>query len=237
MLWPARGSRGRHMDPCVRPPGPRPGTTSVASVGSPPTVASTSTTRRASSGEPPPVIREAKLIRNVPGLPVGGQARWDKGLVDLELTISSRGVVEDALRSPRYAPDMFEKSAVAAVRKVEIRSALRRWVALRTRGSAPGSSGRASKAPPSLSPTQWVSSSATMFGQCCGAWPYPSASIRSFVTYSGHSLRLSAARDTPCDLPNRNDQSCVTAAFLLVDVALPNKPFTSRRITAGTRGD
>jgi protein TonB len=81
-------------------------------------VASTSATRRAPSGEPPPVVREAKLIRRVvPDYPSAAKHDGIEGSVDLEVTISSRGVVEDVSVVNATPPDMFEKSAMAAVRK------------------------------------------------------------------------------------------------------------------------
>jgi|KBSSwiStaDraftv2_1062776.scaffolds.fasta_scaffold04557_7 TonB family protein len=80
--------------------------------------ASTSAIRRASSGEPPPVVREAKLIRNViPDYPSAAKRDGIKGFVDLDVRISSRGVVEDVSVLRATPPDVFEKSAVAAVRK------------------------------------------------------------------------------------------------------------------------
>jgi protein TonB len=81
-------------------------------------VASTSATRRASSGEPPPVVREAKLIHRVaPDYPSAAKRDGIAGSVDLEVTISSSGVVEDVSVVSATPLDMFEKSAVAAVRK------------------------------------------------------------------------------------------------------------------------
>jgi protein TonB len=81
-------------------------------------VASTSATRRASSGEPPPVIREARLARRVtPDYPSAAKRDGIEGSVDLEVAISSQGVVEDVSVVNATPPDMFEKSAVAAVRK------------------------------------------------------------------------------------------------------------------------
>ena len=81
-------------------------------------VASSSVARRASSGEPPPVVQEAKLIRRVvPDYPSAAKRDGTKGSVDLEVTVSSRGVVEAVAVVAATPPDMFEKSAVAAVRK------------------------------------------------------------------------------------------------------------------------
>jgi protein TonB len=115
------------------PMGSAPATTSVATAESAPTttsapadaappapakVTSTSATRRASSGEPPPVVREAKLIRRVvPDYPSAAKRDGIQGSVDLEVTVSSGGVVEDVSVVRAIPPDMFEKSAVAAVRK------------------------------------------------------------------------------------------------------------------------
>jgi TonB family protein len=80
--------------------------------------ASTSATRRPSSGEPPPVIQEPKVIRRVvPDYPSAAKRDGIAGSVDLEVTVSSRGIVEDVTVIRATPPDMFEKSAVAAVRK------------------------------------------------------------------------------------------------------------------------
>jgi protein TonB len=64
------------------------------------------------------VVQEAKLIRRVvPDYPSAAKRDGIEGTVDLEVTISSRGVVEDVSVVNATPPDMFEKSAVAAVRK------------------------------------------------------------------------------------------------------------------------
>ena len=64
------------------------------------------------------MVQEAKLIRRViPDYPSTAKRDGTKGSVDLEVTISSRGVVEDVSVIAATPPDMFEKSAVAAVRK------------------------------------------------------------------------------------------------------------------------
>jgi periplasmic protein TonB len=64
------------------------------------------------------VIREAKLIRRVPpDYPSAAKRDGIEGSVDLEVAISSQGVVEDVSVVNATPPDMFEKSAVAAVRK------------------------------------------------------------------------------------------------------------------------
>jgi len=64
------------------------------------------------------VIREAKLIRRItPDYPSAAKRDGIEGSVDLDVTVSSRGVVEDVSVVQATPPDMFEKSAVAAVRK------------------------------------------------------------------------------------------------------------------------
>jgi protein TonB len=64
------------------------------------------------------VIREAKLIHSVPpDYPSAAKRDGIEGSVDLDVTVSSRGVVEDVSVLHATPPDMFEKSAVAAVRK------------------------------------------------------------------------------------------------------------------------
>ncbi len=64
------------------------------------------------------MIREAKLIRRItPDYPSAAKRDGIEGSVDLDVTVSSRGVVEDVSVVQATPPDMFEKSAVAAVRK------------------------------------------------------------------------------------------------------------------------
>jgi protein TonB len=64
------------------------------------------------------VVQEAKLIRRVnPDYPSAAKRDGMEGSVDLEVSISPRGVVEDISVVHATPPDMFEKSAVAAVRK------------------------------------------------------------------------------------------------------------------------
>jgi protein TonB len=64
------------------------------------------------------VVREAKLVRRVvPDYPSAAKRDGIEGSVDLELTISSRGDIEDVSVVNASPPDMFERSAVAAVRK------------------------------------------------------------------------------------------------------------------------
>ena len=69
-------------------------------------------------GEPPPVIREAKLIRRVtPHYPLAAMRDGLVGSVDLEVTVSPRGVVKDAAVVRGTPPHVFDKSALAAVRR------------------------------------------------------------------------------------------------------------------------
>jgi protein TonB len=64
------------------------------------------------------VIQEARLIRRVPpDYPSAAKRDGTAGSVDLEVTISSQGVVEGVSVINATPPDMFEKSALAAVRK------------------------------------------------------------------------------------------------------------------------
>jgi periplasmic protein TonB len=89
----------------------QPSSTSQSSSGS-------SAARRAPSGEPPPVVREARLIHRVePDYPSAAKRDGVQGSVDLEVTVSARGVVEDVSVVKATPPDVFDKSAVAAVRK------------------------------------------------------------------------------------------------------------------------
>jgi protein TonB len=70
------------------------------------------------SGEPPPVIREAKLVRRVnPDYPSAAKKEGIVGSVDLQLTVSQQGVVKDAKVVNSTPPDVFDKAALAAVRK------------------------------------------------------------------------------------------------------------------------
>jgi protein TonB len=100
---------------------PTPPSTAAPEPTAPPVEVQASTppaTRRASPGEPPPVIQEAKLIRRViPDYPSAAKRDGIEGSVDLEVTVSARGVVEDVSVAHATPPDMFEKSALAAVRK------------------------------------------------------------------------------------------------------------------------
>jgi TonB family protein len=98
------------------------GGSSATGSGAPATSAPTSSQSSASShrgsGEPPPVIQEAKLIRRVnPDYPSAAKKEGIAGSVDLEVTVSTQGVVEDVSIVQATPPDMFDKSALAAVRK------------------------------------------------------------------------------------------------------------------------
>ena len=64
------------------------------------------------------MIQEAKLIRRVnPDYPSAAKKDGITGSVDLDVTVSSHGVVEAVSVIQATPPDMFEKSALAAVRK------------------------------------------------------------------------------------------------------------------------
>ena len=76
-----------------------------------------SPTHRA-AGEPPPVIQEARLIRRVtPDYPSAAKKEGIAGSVDLDVTVSAQGVVQDVSVVQASPPELFEKSALAAVRK------------------------------------------------------------------------------------------------------------------------
>lgn len=78
----------------------------------------TASTRRASSSEPPPVVREAKLIRRVnPDYPSAARRDGIQGSVDLDVTVSPTGAVEDVAVSQSTPRQLFDKAAIAAVRK------------------------------------------------------------------------------------------------------------------------
>ncbi|MBS0416727.1 MAG: TonB family protein [Proteobacteria bacterium] len=75
-------------------------------------------TARRGSGEPPPVVQEAKLIRRVnPDYPSAAKKDRTIGSVDLDVTVSPEGVVENVSVLQATPPDVFDKAAVAAVRK------------------------------------------------------------------------------------------------------------------------
>ena len=64
------------------------------------------------------MIQEAKLIRRVnPDYPSAAKKDGIAGSVDLDVTVSTQGVVEDVSVVQGTPPGMFEKSAVAAIRK------------------------------------------------------------------------------------------------------------------------
>lgn len=64
------------------------------------------------------MVQEAKLIRRVnPDYPSAAKKDGIAGSVDLEVTVSAQGVVENVSVIQATPPDMFDKSAVAAVRK------------------------------------------------------------------------------------------------------------------------
>jgi protein TonB len=64
------------------------------------------------------VIQEAKLIRRInPDYPSAAKKDGIAGSVDLDVTVSAQGVVQDVSVVQASPPDMFEKSALAAVRK------------------------------------------------------------------------------------------------------------------------
>ena len=64
------------------------------------------------------MIQEAKLIRRVnPDYPSAAKKDGIAGSVDLDVTVSTQGVVEDVSVVQGNPPGLFEKSAVAAIRK------------------------------------------------------------------------------------------------------------------------
>jgi len=89
-----------------------------AAAQAPHTPATTAPSTRRGSAEPPPVIQEAKLIRRVnPDYPSAAKKDGIAGSVDLEITVSAQGAVENVSVIQATPPDMFNKSAIAAVRK------------------------------------------------------------------------------------------------------------------------
>jgi TonB family protein len=95
-------------------PGSGGGTASAGSTPSP----TSSSTRGASSDEPPPVVREAKLVRRVnPDYPSAAKKEGITGFVDLQVTVSQDGLVKDATVLNSNPPDVFDKAALAAVRR------------------------------------------------------------------------------------------------------------------------
>ena len=64
------------------------------------------------------MVQEAKLIRRInPDYPSAAKKDGISGWVDLEVTVSTQGVVENVSVIRATPPDMFDKSAVAAVKK------------------------------------------------------------------------------------------------------------------------
>jgi TonB family protein len=79
---------------------------------------SAATPRHASADDPPPVVREAKLIRRVdPEYPSAARHDAVAGSVDLAVVVSDGGIVRDVSVVRADPPGVFDKSAIAAVRK------------------------------------------------------------------------------------------------------------------------
>lgn len=88
-------------------------TASVASAGS-----TASATPPQSPDELPPVIREPKLIRRVNAqYPTAAKRDGIEGSVDLDVTVSKQGSVEDVAVAHSDPPGVFDKAALAAVRR------------------------------------------------------------------------------------------------------------------------
>jgi protein TonB len=84
----------------------------------PPQPSGSSSTRRLNSDEPPPVVQEAKVIRRVnPDYPSAAKKEGIEGFVDLQIAVSQKGVVTDATVVTSNPPEVFDKAALAAVRK------------------------------------------------------------------------------------------------------------------------
>jgi periplasmic protein TonB len=77
-----------------------------------------SSARHANSDEPPPVVQEAKLIRRVnPDYPSTAKKEGISGFVDLQVRVSQQGIVKDVTVVTSSPPEVFDKAALAAVRK------------------------------------------------------------------------------------------------------------------------
>jgi TonB family protein len=64
------------------------------------------------------VIREAKLIRRVtPDYPSAARRDGIEGSVDLDVTVSAQGTVKEVSVAHAEPADVFDKAALAAVRK------------------------------------------------------------------------------------------------------------------------
>ena len=88
-------------------------TASVASAGSP-----ASATPPQSPDELPAVIREPKLIRRVNAqYPAAAKRDGIEGSVELDVTVSKQGSVENVAVAHSDPPDVFDKAALAAVRR------------------------------------------------------------------------------------------------------------------------
>ncbi len=83
-----------------------------------PAPAVVATPKPRSSDEPPPVVREAKLLRRVdPEYPSAARRDGVTGSVDLDVTVTDKGVVRAVSVVRGDPPGLFDKSAIAAVRK------------------------------------------------------------------------------------------------------------------------
>ena len=64
------------------------------------------------------MFQEARLTRRVnPDYPSAAKKEGIAGSVDLDVTVSAQGVVQDVSVVQASPPELFEKSALAAVRK------------------------------------------------------------------------------------------------------------------------
>jgi TonB family protein len=100
--------------PASATPAPAPAPTPVARAPAP----AAATPARTNSDEPPSVIQEARLIRRVtPDYPSAARRDGIEGSVDLDVTVSAQGLVKEVSVAHAEPADVFDKAALAAVRK------------------------------------------------------------------------------------------------------------------------
>ncbi|MGH8138762.1 MAG: TonB family protein [Steroidobacteraceae bacterium] len=99
-------------------PTPAVSTSGAPASGAPSGSSVPSATPAVSSDEPPPVIREPKLIRHVKAnYPSAAKRDGIQGSVDLDVTLSKEGIVQDVSVAHSDPPEVFDKAALAAVRR------------------------------------------------------------------------------------------------------------------------
>jgi protein TonB len=74
--------------------------------------------RSPSSAEPPPVIQEPRLVRNAtPEYPQAAAAKGVEGFVEVRFNVSTQGTVSDVTIVQSQPAEIFDRAAIAAVRR------------------------------------------------------------------------------------------------------------------------